>query len=415
MLAGGLIASAVPAGLGWDFANFYDAGRVMLSGHHEQLLKTEKGPIDGAPPQGVLDFWGTPLSAWLYAPLALLSPQHALAAFKLENVLAYGAALWLLYAWLRRAVAAQALQQWRFAACYAGLALVYQPFWSVFRVGGQTTASVLLLLCIALFMHARRAFLRSSLLVVLAVMIKPALAIALLFLLLVSGLRFALSTGLWLALLGALSIALMGWDIQLEFIHKMLTGAARVSEWQYNSSLFTLPGELRRWNALQDGAAWPDGAFSAMLLLLKLALLASLVWVVRRTRPLLGTGAREHFDFMLAIMAFLLLSQTVWEHYLSFMFLPLAWLLAVRPRLDRAVMLMAVVFAAALPLQNIIVILLLQNLFAFDTLTAVLPVVVLKSAPVWLGWIFLLRYHRELAGIPAADGTLPARTTDCIA
>src|SRR2546425_142205 len=69
MLAiGCLVGILVPAGPGWDFANFYDTGARVAAGQIGDLYDpfTE---IAGKPPQGTMGFWGTPISAWLYWPL----------------------------------------------------------------------------------------------------------------------------------------------------------------------------------------------------------------------------------------------------------------------------------------------------------------------------------------------------------
>ncbi len=67
--AGCLVGIAIPAGHGWDFANFYDAGRRVASGQIEDLYMPGS-PIEAAPPQGGMAFWGTPISAALYVPMA---------------------------------------------------------------------------------------------------------------------------------------------------------------------------------------------------------------------------------------------------------------------------------------------------------------------------------------------------------
>jgi hypothetical protein len=387
---GCIIGIAVPAGLGWDFANFYDAGRVIAAGEFDSLLQSSKGMIAGAPPQGVPDFWGTPISAWLYVPLSGFAPETALVLFKIQNVLAYAAALLVLFFHLRSLLEPDALVRWRFAALFTGMALLYQPFWTVFRVGGQTTATVLLLLCVALVMHSRLRYGWSALLFVLAIMIKPALATALLFLILVSAGRFALFTLLHLAFMGVLSLAVMGWDIQMEFVAKMLGGSGLISSWTYNSSLYVLANELQQRLALQG----------LLVIAIKLGVVASFAWFVITTRKqFVSREAREYCYFMLAILFFLLISNIVWEHYLAFLFLPLALLLAFHERLDRKLRWMLVPLLASLPLQNLIVIRLLQDTLAFDTLAVLLPLLVLKTAPLWLGWILLLGYRRRLVDI----------------
>ena len=74
LLCGAIIGIVVPAGLGWDFANFYDTGRRVAAGQIQDLYNP-KSLINGEQPQGTLAFWGTPISAWLYVPLSWLPPR----------------------------------------------------------------------------------------------------------------------------------------------------------------------------------------------------------------------------------------------------------------------------------------------------------------------------------------------------
>ncbi len=388
----------VPAGLQWDFANFYDAGRIVDAGQQASLLQKDKSTIAGITPLGNLDFWGTPLSAWLYVPLGRLQPETALILFKIENVLAYGAALLVLFFHLREFVPRDNAVYWRMAAIFSIAALLYQPFWTVFRVGGQTTATVLLLLTVALVTHYRLRFAWSSLLFVLAVMIKPALATGLLFLMIVSGVRFALFTVAYIVALGLFSIALMGLDVQVAFVDKMLSGSSFTGDWFYSSALFSI---ILQYMYAFD---WPKSLMLQLSAVVKLGVVASFAWVVFRTRPRLAERhALAHFNFLLAIMFFLLVSQTLWEHYLSLMFIPLVFLLVPRTQKNTSLTWMGLVFAASLPLQNIIIIQLLQYLFALDSITLLTPLMLLKTAPLWLGWIFVLRHHEWFISIYQQD------------
>ncbi len=397
VVAGCIIGIIVPAGLGWDFANFYDAGRTVAAGQLDSLLKTDKGLIAGQPPQGLLDFWGTPISAWLYAPLSHFKPETALVIFKLQNVLAYAAALLVLFFHARGFARTDNLSRWRFALFFSVLVLLYQPFWTVFRVGGQTTATVLLLLCVALALHGRLRYGWSSLLFVAAVMIKPALATGLLFLMLVSSRVFALYALTWIGITGIVSVAVMGWDIQMEFVTKMLTGAGLNSHWTYNSSIYSIFGALQTLFQQQGAVPVREPVFNMLQLLVKICVVITFVYVLVKTRYKLATEfARAHFNFLLAVLFFLLISQTLWEHYLSFLFIPLACLLAAAPCMARAQYWMLGLLVAVLPLQNLIVIHLLQGRFAFDTLAQLLPVLLLKTAPLWLSWIMLLKYKDKI-------------------
>ncbi len=138
LVAQAAIGVAVPAGLGWDFANFYDAGHRVAAGQVADLFDPES-PIAGGAPQGSLAFWSTPISAAFYAPLSALSPEVALVVFKLQNSAALFAVLALLFALYRRLAGDSRLASLRFAALFAFVSLIYQPLWTIYRVGGQTT------------------------------------------------------------------------------------------------------------------------------------------------------------------------------------------------------------------------------------------------------------------------------------
>src|SRR5262245_33161685 len=209
-MAGCIVGIIVPAGPGWDFANFYDTGRRVAAGEIQNIYNPDT-LIAGEKPQGNMRFWSTPLSALFYVPLSYFSPTGALVIFKIENTLAYFAALALLYLHYRKFAEDLPLAQWQFGAAFAFLSLIYQPFWTVYRVGGQTTPTVFLLLTLALVSYTGGRFFVSALLLVLAAMIKPTFATVLLFLAAISGVRFLKHTVLIVLFLGLASLWIMGW------------------------------------------------------------------------------------------------------------------------------------------------------------------------------------------------------------
>lgn len=384
----------MPAGLGWDFANFYDAGRRAAAGQIADLYRPA-GLIAGEPPQGTLAFWSAPLTAWLYAPLAVLPPRAALAVFKLQNLLAYLAALAALYLLHRPLAGGTAVERWRFTAFYAVLCLIYQPFWSVFRVGGQTTPTVLLLFVLALAAHMRGRLGWSSLLVVAAVLIKPALVTALLVLVLSANWRFAAWTAVHAAGAALLSLATAPWDLHRQFLSRLLTAAGEVYPWFWNSSLHVPLVELEaRWPAL-TGSPAPPALFTAASLGLQAAVAvtvaALLVQGLRRPWP---ERARRHFQVLVALAFFLLVSRTVWEHYLALLFPLLSFLVARERRLGgaaRSILVAVFVFCLG---QNVLFTDLLRQHLQPLPAVATLALALLKSAPLYLTWA-LLWWHRE--------------------
>jgi hypothetical protein len=389
------IGIAVPAGLGWDFANFYDAGRRLAAGQVADLYDPE-GPIAGRAPQGRLAFWSAPISAALYVPMARLAPETALVAFKLENTLALFAALAVLYAFERRFAGPPGSDaRARFAALFAGACLVYQPLWSIYRVGGQTTPSVLLLLSLGLAWHVRGRLALSSLCLVVAVLVKPVLASALALLVLLAGPRFAAYAALELAALALVSLAALGWPIHAQFLAKLASGAGEIRPWTYNSSLFVSLGHLR---AAAESAAMPLvpqalGAGAAALQLLVAGLVARLAWLARREAW--SEPARRHFAFLLAILFCLSISRTVWEHYLALLLPMLAYGLAVHRLLSPAARrLLAAIFALSLG-QNLVLLLFVRDQLAPGSAAAQAALGVLKSAPLALALWLWVRHRGE--------------------
>ena len=317
MLAGCLVGIAVPAGLGWDFANFYDAGRRAAAGQIDDVYDPNS-LIAGHRPQGRMRFWGAPISAFFYTPMSGFSAEMALVLFKIENVLAFFASFVVLFCFSAKFVPHDRLARWKFAAVFVFLCLMYQPFWTVFRVGGQTTPTVLLLLTLALVAHVSGRFWWSALGVVLATLLKPALAPMLVYLLCVSGLSFLGASVAILAAVGLASLAWLGWPIHATFLELVLNNVQTTFPWSSNSSLYILIDNLR----IALGPTADTGVPRVILVLLTNALrgtvLATVVYlgVKSRSQPW-PASAHRHWDFLLAVLFFLLWSMTLWEHYLA--------------------------------------------------------------------------------------------------
>lgn len=390
----------VPAGLGWDFANFYDAGRRVAAGQISDLY-APLSPIAGRAPQGTTGFFGTPISAVFYVPMSGLSPEAALVWFKIQNVAAFAAAFALLFAFYRRLTPAGDRAGWEFAALFTGACLIFQPFWTVFRVGGQTTPTVLLLLTVAMIGHTRGRFWVSAIGVVAATLIKPALAPALLFLLCVSGLAFIRAVAVVLAVTGLISLAWLGWPVHVDFLELMLKSGQLTYAWYYNSSLFVTIENMRSGFGLQADAYRP--LFSGLTIAVQAFVLITVVYLARKAH-LAGwqRTALRHFDVIMATLLFLFWSRTVWEHYLSVLFLLLAYVLAVRHRFSRPALLLVAAILALSVFQNLILTSWLRAHVAFDSLPALLAIALVKSGPLLLTLIFLWRHWREWFGSYAA-------------
>jgi hypothetical protein len=418
------IGVAVPAGLGWDFANFYDAGHRVAAGQAVDLYHQDRS-IDGQPPQGRMRFWSAPLSAAIFAPLSLLRPERALIAFKIQNVAALAAAIVLLYRHCRTFAANGPNDRPAFAATFAVFCLIYQPFWTVFRVGGQSTPTVLLVLVAAMFSYMASRRLAAALLLVAAAMIKPTLVVVIAFLTCVSGISFAAALVTAGLSLGALSVATLGWPIHREFLGVLVEGSRLSRPWFYNSSLYVPIENVRLLMLAPETVSAAATALSVAAWCIRGAVVAMFVVILRRSRRSeWTTPARRHFEFIMAICFWLLTSQTIWEHYLAMLFVPLCYLAAVQRWFPKtAAWMLAAIFVLSLG-QNLVVI---EFIRAHIEIRSVVPLVgigLVKAGPLVLTMILLWRYQDSLfasyrapewahaaPGLPAVQDVVPVRAS----
>ncbi len=395
ILAGSIIGIFTPAGSGWDFANFYDTGRRLACGQLSDLYHPERA-ICGKQPQGVLAFYGAPLSAYLYVPLSFFEPETALVLFKIQNTLAYFIAFLILYFHLCRFVPKNSDEQQKFIALFLFLSLTFQPFWTIYRLGGQTTPTAFLLFSLALISHMSSRFWLSALLLILAVLIKPAFAIALLFLVAVSPLVFLRNAIVISLATGLFSIGMLGLEIHREFFEQLRRGLKEVHPWFYNSSLY-VPFENVKALWKPDIFTGREWLLSALQFALKAVVVITVVKLIRQSRLWSWSGpAKLHFRFLMSVLFFLLMAQIVWEHYLSVAFLFLAYLVACRRHLQPAtIRLVASIFFFTMG-QNIIFVMFVRDHFAFNSLAELLLIGFLKSAPLYLTLILLLTRSNDI-------------------
>lgn len=386
-----LVGTVTPAGPTWDFANFYDTGRRVAAGQLADIYDATT-LIAGEEPLTKLDFYGTPLSALLYAPLALLSPPAALVAFKVENTLALWAALFLLFRFTRQVADPNALRSGRTLVLFVAAALFFQPFWTIYRVGGQSMPTVFLLLVVGLIAHVRGSVRWSSLCFVAVVAIKPVFIFGLVFATLASGRRFAFWVAAHGAWLGVVSLAVFGWPIHEVFVTKMLANSGRIAKWAYNSSPWIVHHFLFEAIAQRGGDLGNAPAIAGIVL--RIAGIASLGLVAWRSwRMGWAAPARAHFVWIAALLFTTILAQTVWEHYLMILFPLVAHWIASEGSGGPALRRLITTLVLACLLQNIIVTQWLDANFDFDSLLTLAGILVAKSAPVWLAWWIACRHH----------------------
>jgi hypothetical protein len=393
IVTGCLIGIVVPAGLGWDFGNFYEAGRLVAANQVGELYRPDR--VAGASASiGHMRFWSAPLSAAFLAPLSLMQPTTALVVFKIQNTIALGLGLALLYLHCRRFV--EPAHRRDFTAAFATLSLIYQPFWTIFRVGGQTTPTVFLLLVIALLCHTKSRLLASASLLVVAAMIKPTLAVMCAFLVCVAGSSFMVALFAALTVLGLLSVATMGWAVHQEFLKVLAEGTQMLRPWVFNSSLYVPFENLR---LLETSGPW-NSSLVILEWILRFIVIGTFVVVLQRSRgERWSTAARRHFEFLMAICFWLLTSQLLWEHYLSALFLPLAYFVAMFSAFSRrARILITAIFVTTLG-QNLILVQYIATRLQIHSVPGLLAAGTLKAAPLILLLVVLLKHHREVFAI----------------
>lgn len=379
----------VPAGPGWDFANFYDTGQRAAAGQLSDIYHPDR-LIAGAQPQGSMAYWSPPLSAYFYVPLALLPPLVALALFKLSGTVAWMIALWLLVLDHRPHAGPDSAARDRFTLGVAAGVLVFQPIWAIYRVGGQTTPFVLLLFTLALRAHVRGRVWAMAAATVVACLVKPAFALVPAWLLVPSTWRVPVA----LAVVGGATalgaVAWIGIPLHLEFLDVVRRGAQGGFGWQFNSSLYVVGESLKA-----AGPAWV-APVNAGVLLAKLVVAGLVGYTAWQARALdAPAAARRHCHMLLAITGALLLSQVVWEHYLALL-LPLwTYLLAVRGQLSPQARLLLCAALCACVVQNIVVINLIRTFVPVDGIALPTLLACVKSLPLLLTAIFLAHHRQE--------------------
>lgn len=398
-----LVAIAVPAGFRWDFGNFYDAGQKVVAWELDGLYDPTS-LIEGSPPHGAMTFWGTPLSALLYAPLGALPPAVALVIFKIVNAACIAGTLLMLFR-LYAPGSADEAGRWRYSAALLGTALVFQPLWAIYRVGGQTTPVILLLLTSALVAHVAGRTWLPALSLVCVVAIKPAFVFLLAAICLLSGWRMIRATALLGGGLAGVSVLLMGWPVHATFLQRMSQGLGTQRSWVFNSSLYVAADSV-----LLDNRWGLDPAIvSGCVLLGRLAIVGLFGWLWWRLRSVDSNPAgRRHMAFILALWFGLAISTIVWEHYLELLLPLIAFALAEWQRLERADRAIALALLAASLWQNVTFTSFVNARIDPASLGVVLVLAALKSATLLLATVFLWRAFGVLTAASSARSWVTA-------
>ncbi len=277
IVAVAVVGVLVPAGPGWDFANFYDTGSRAATGHLDDIYHPER-PIGGRQPQGQMAYWSPPLSAFFYVPLAVLPPLAALVAFKVLGTLAWMTALWLLAQEHLRHTGTAPGARGRYLLLMAAGLLIFQPIWAIYRVGGQTTPFVLLLFTLALRAHVRGRVWAMAAASVIACLVKPAFALVPAWLLVPSSWRVPVALATAGAVVGLVGLVVVGLPLHLEFLDVLRRGAQGSFGWPFNSSLYVVAESVK---AARPAWSAPLDAGVLALKLLVVGLVGHAMWRAR--------------------------------------------------------------------------------------------------------------------------------------
>lgn len=396
-------------GLGLDFANFYDAGRKAVYGEFQSLYDPF-APINGEKPFGHMLYFGAPVTSYIFAPLGMLPPVQAAHSFMTIGAACIFLGLRLQYMRILQCVEQSAEQRATFFALFCFTAMLFQPFWTVYQVGGQTTPLIFLCFVLGLISYERSYFALTALLYVVIVLIKPAFVVGALLLFLISPWRFKV----WSVACGAaaigLSLALVGLQINLEFFDLMRTKSGELEGVPYyNSHMFA-------WlQAVMVPIGQATEKVTERLLLINLVLRSLvLIWIAmiiwRAAHSTMPKKSYLAMSFVMCMLASLVMSPVVWAHYLMLMFIPLvyvmAYLLGRGKSPTRAVRTLLALGILAAPLQNLRIfnqlIKILSPLSQGDVigLTVAKSVVMLVLMAAFLLWSDVLqRAFQKAAGV----------------
>ncbi|MGB5066221.1 MAG: glycosyltransferase family 87 protein, partial [Albidovulum sp.] len=384
-----------PWGLGLDFANFYDIGHKTLLGEFDNLYDP-LALIGGKEPLGHMKFLGFPIAGYLYTPLAIFTPHTALFLFKLAGSAAVVTGLGLLY------------RQWRpvadtpatYLAIFLVAAMLWQPFWTFLRVGGQTTPFVFLLLVITHEKYVRNQMIVAALLLSAAVVLKPVFAPMAILLFLLSGNRFRLTALVVMATLGTASLVIYGWTPHAEFLEKLAMQDNRLLGPWMNSGPFSWISGLLIDPAIYGTdtylQSWQTAPISALRLIAAGVVCYCGLLHLRGDMP---GFARRQVIFLTGVMVIFSLSPVLWAHYLMWLFPIIALLIAGRRQLPTAALFLIAVAVILGLFQSYIFLRQLEEFIGFRTVANAAGFGLVKSLPVFLILTVWVVWRREIGRI----------------
>jgi len=308
------VAVVTGDGIGWDFKdNFYRVGTELYQGHPQNLYNVD--PYRG--------YAGAPITAYLFAPLGQWSPRIALAEFKLICALCFAVGFWMLYSLFAEA-ARPRLRQSLLLPAYLAAILLFEPFWFVFAVGGQSTAICFPLLVLFLRSYLSGRMGLASVALSVGILLKPFLAPVILILAFAGEWRLLILLVASGSVEAVLSLALLGLPIHLAWLTSLqqLTRQS-VEAWWNNGSIWNVPDSI--WVSVTFHklivASSTVTAWRTTIGWFRLALVPIFAFLAARTnRAGQDPIVRRRLVFDLAILFCMLQSLVVWPHYLAFLF-----------------------------------------------------------------------------------------------
>jgi hypothetical protein len=397
-----LFASILSAeGRYWDFVNFYNTGSRVFHGERENIYRPD-APIAGKSvgdlPRG-FSYGGPPISSYILAPLGALRPGYALFAFKAACAICFALGLVALYGQFRRLVG-ERLSADQTLCLYLLLALLFEPFWFVFPIGGQATALAFLPLALFVRSYTAGRLWPAAFFLSAAAITKPVLALPIVVFLIAREWDFLKRLACCFLVEGTISLLLFGWSIHAEWLRKLQEDASWwAAPWAKNSSILGFFGNFWLYlGGYQIGPTAPPPLLVGLQNGFKLALIALFVWMVIKARntDLPVEEKRRHF-VLLAVTFALLFSTVVWAHYLAFLFIPLLFLVARYDRLPRGAKVLTVLILLLTFRANWWPITVnLQRALEVDTFAETLAAGLFGSGALILTLILVVAYNRNL-------------------
>ena len=316
-------------GYNWDFVNFYNAGSRVYYGERQNLYRTT-APIAGISPLGSprFEYTGFPLSAVFLAPLGAFRPRWALFVFKFASAVFFALGLYLLYQrfgiFFSTGWPAE-LSLW----LYLLMILLFEPFWLVFVVGGQTTSLAFLLWVSFLLAYTAGRPWLAAFFFSLAVVTKPFLGLSAGIFLVARDWRLLRRISTFALVEAILSWWFFGWQAHIDWLQILSKEGSRWAvPWWNNSGMLGLVGNFWLYSGQEKYGLLPvPGSLLGWQMAFKIAVVIIFVWLVNDVRQTsLPSSAKRSYYTILAMLFPVCFSTVVWPHYLALLFILLVFL-----------------------------------------------------------------------------------------